>query len=132
MVAPAAFTARAVSSNCSSLSTEHGPAITQNFSAPMTTPSTLMSELDGCDSRLTILNRFCTAHDLFDLGQDVQRFERVMSAFVSDGRDDCLFGAKNRPGIVAEAFHFLDDLVDLLARCVRFDDDDHGGKRGPV
>ena len=54
-VAPADFTARAVATICSSLSTLHGPAITPTCLPPTWSEPARMTEVASCASRLAIL-----------------------------------------------------------------------------
>ena len=53
--APARLTAAAAASTCSSLSAEHGPAITMTSSPPMRTSSIVMTVLSGLKLRLASL-----------------------------------------------------------------------------
>ena len=58
IVAPAASTARAVSSVCSRYSTVHGPAIRPKYSSPIFRPSTSITVGSGETSRETSLYGF--------------------------------------------------------------------------
>ena len=68
---------------------------------------------------------FLDAHDLFNLRERSEGLERVMGSFVSDGRDDSLLGAKDRSWIIPEALDLGDDFVDLSARSLGLNDNDH-------
>src|SRR5262249_1420663 len=69
------------------------------------------------------------AEDVLDLGHGEEALEGVMGALVADGRDDALLRADDGARLVPELLHLGDDLIELLARSMGADDNDHG-KRG--
>ena len=120
MVAPAAFTASAVVSNCFSLSTEHGPAMTWNFFPPMH----VLADFDGgvrrvrlaADELVALLHRHDALDDLRELRDE--RFEDWCVQFVADGADDGARHAAHDVRAVAELADFLEDGGFLLSwRC---------------
>jgi hypothetical protein len=65
--------------SCSSLSTEHGPAIIVKPEPPTSTPSTFTTESAGCDSRLTMRVALLHAQARFSTGwEKAQRLQRVV------------------------------------------------------
>jgi hypothetical protein len=75
------------------------------------------------DELVPLLHR----HDLLHLRHRIQRFEGVMSALVTNRRDDCLLGSEDRAWIVAKLLNLCDDLIDLVSGSPRFDDNNHCG-----
>ena len=85
-VAPAAATARAVSSVCSRYSTVHGPAISPNQPSPMRRPSTSITVGSGDDLAADQLVRLENRQHLLDPGIALERQQRELLA-VADRAD---------------------------------------------
>ena len=99
MCAPAAFTPRAVSINCSRDSTEHGPAITTRLGPPIFTPLTSTTVRCGCSSRLTSVNGCDMEMISSTPGATRKRFDFAATpAIFSDDADDGALGALNQVG----------------------------------
>ena len=125
-VAPAARTARAAATICSSDSTEHGPAMIDDRPLPPNeTPGAIVTMVFSlAPFARHLLVRLADVNDFGDAGQRLDA-RAVDAAVVADEPDRRARLARHRPRGVAHLFDRLHDAVDLLLRRVVLHDDQH-------
>ena len=122
---PPAFTASAVASSCSRLSTVHGPAIREKLPPPTLRPSTsttVGTPCLNCDRGQLV--RLRDRHDAVDAVGPLE-IEVGDPLAVADRADHGQHLALGDVRMSADRLHALDHGVDLLLRGLLFHDDHH-------